>query len=269
MRNTHANISAVPTKQEGTIREDTILALENVTLRYDGVKVLDNINFSLNASQILTIIGPNGAGKSSLIKTAIGLASPQSGRIIKKPGLRIGYMPQKISINAQLPLTTRRFLSLNGRKADFNHAVERLDIACLLNTPIQGLSGGEMQRVLLARALMKKPELLVLDEPAQGVDVVGQAELYHLLGELRNELHCGVLLVSHDLHIVMAQTDHVLCLNKHICCHGEPESVSQHPEYLDLFGQNAAQDIAVYTHDHDHSHDMHGDIVKGSSCSHP
>ncbi len=266
MQNTRVNAHAMPAKQDGTI-----LTLQEVTLRYDNVKVLDNINFSLNAGQILTIIGPNGAGKSSLIKTAIGLISPQAGKVIKKPGLRIGYMPQKISINAQLPLTTRRFLSLNSRKADFSDAVKRLDITCLLDTPIQGLSGGEMQRVLLARALMKQPELLVLDEPAQGVDVVGQAELYHLLGELRDELHCGVLLVSHDLHIVMAQTDHVLCLNKHICCHGEPESVSQHPEYLHLFDPKAADDIAVYTHDHDHSHDMHGDIVKGSkqSCSHP
>lgn len=218
----------------------------------------------------MTIIGPNGAGKSSLVKTAAGLIEPQQGTIIRKPKLRVGYMPQKIKINPQLPLTTGRFLSLCGKKSALNTAVKRLDIECLLDTPVQNLSGGEMQRVLLARALLQRPELLILDEPAQGVDISGQAELYHLLGELRNELNCGVLLVSHDLHIVMAQTDHVLCLNKHICCHGAPESVSKHPEYLQLFGKEAAKDIAVYTHMHDHTHDLHGEIVDTTqrNCSH-
>lgn len=238
-----------------------LIRLSDVSLSFNNNSVLNNINLSLNASEIITVIGPNGAGKSSLVNLVTGLQAPTQGTIVRKKHLRIGYMPQKLTIDPQLPLSTQRFLSLCGKPDQLDRAIQRLNIECLLATPVQKLSGGEMQRVLLARALMRNPELLVLDEPAQGVDVSGQAELYHLLGELRNELGCGVMMVSHDLHLVMAQTDQVLCLNKHVCCHGEPESVSQHPEYLHLFGKQAAQDIAIYTHNHDHQHDIHGDVI--------
>lgn len=247
-----------------------LIQLKDINLSFNDNVVLQSINLNLNKGEIVTVIGPNGAGKSSLVSIVVGLQAPTSGEIERKPKLRIGYMPQKITIDPQLPLNTQRFLSLCGNTAALKTAVQRLDIECLLKTPVQKLSGGEMQRVLLARALMNKPELLVLDEPAQGVDVAGQAELYHLLGQLRHELGCSVLMVSHDLHIVMAQTDQVLCLNKHVCCHGEPESVSQHPEYLQLFGKQAAEDIAIYTHNHDHQHDIHGDVVEAGqhSCQH-
>ncbi|MDZ7924861.1 MAG: zinc ABC transporter ATP-binding protein ZnuC [Marinagarivorans sp.] len=247
-----------------------LIEIKEAYLDFAGNRVLNNINLTLNPNEIVTVIGPNGAGKSSLVKLAVGLQTPSQGSVKRKTKLRIGYMPQKLIIDQQLPLNTQRFLSLCGNKAALENAVARLDIHCLLKTPIQKLSGGEMQRVLLARALMGKPELLVLDEPAQGVDVIGQAELYHLIGQLRKELGCGVLMVSHDLHIVMAQTDQVLCLNKHICCHGAPESVSKHPEYLQLFGKKAAADIAIYTHNHDHQHDMHGDVIGDShhNCQH-
>ena len=238
-----------------------LIKLSDVSLSFNNNSVLNNINLSLKASEIITVIGPNGAGKSSLVNLVTGLQAPTQGTIMRKRHLRIGYMPQKLTIDPQLPLNTQRFLSLCGKPDHLERAIQRLNIECLLNTPVQKLSGGEMQRVLLARALMRNPELLVLDEPAQGVDVSGQAELYHLLGELRNELGCGVMMVSHDLHLVMAQTDQVLCLNKHVCCHGEPESVSKHPEYLLLFGKKAAQDIAIYTHNHDHQHDIHGDVI--------
>ncbi len=245
-----------------------LVQLDHVNLSFNGNNVLRDIHLKLHANEIVTVIGPNGAGKSSLVSLIIGLQSPSQGSITRKKNLRIGYMPQKLAIDPQLPLSTRRFLSLCGNQSALEHAIARLGIECLLKTPVQKLSGGEMQRVLLARAIMQNPELLVLDEPAQGVDVTGQAELYHLLGELRNELGCGVLMVSHDLHIVMAQTDQVLCLNKHVCCHGAPESVSQHPEYLQLFGRQAAKDIAIYTHNHDHQHDIHGDVIDQQSTQH-
>lgn len=244
-----------------------LLQMKGIALHFDGHAVLENINLNLNEGEIVTVIGPNGAGKSSLVSLVVGLQNPSAGSITRQAKLRIGYMPQKLTINPQLPLSTQRFLSLCGNNTTLKAAVARLSIECLLKTPVQKLSGGEMQRVLLARALMKNPQLLVLDEPAQGVDVAGQAELYHLLGELRDELGCGVLMVSHDLHIVMAQTDQVLCLNKHVCCHGEPESVSQHPEYLQLFGKKAAADIAIYTHNHDHQHDIHGDVVQPGAAA--
>lgn len=250
--------------------QSPLIQLNNINLSFNDNPILQGINLNLNKGEIVTVIGPNGAGKSSLVSIIVGLQAPTSGDIQRKAKLRIGYMPQKLTIDPQLPLTTQRFLSLCGKSAALKAAVQRLDIECLLQTPVQKLSGGEMQRVLLARALMSKPELLVLDEPAQGVDVAGQAELYHLLGELRDELGCCVLMVSHDLHIVMAQTDQVLCLNKHVCCHGAPESVSQHPEYLQLFGKKAAEDIAIYTHNHDHQHDIHGDVVEPGhhNCQH-
>lgn len=256
------------------IPTEPLVKLSNVSLSFNGNSVLNNINLSLKPNEIITIIGPNGAGKSSLVNLVTGLQLATCGTIARKKNLRIGYMPQKLTINPQLPLSTRRFLSLCGKGNRLEQSIKRLGIECLLDTAVQKLSGGEMQRVLLARALMRNPELLVLDEPAQGVDVSGQAELYHLLGELRNELGCGVMMVSHDLHLVMAQTDQVLCLNKHICCHGEPESVSRHPEYLHLFGKQAAHDIAIYTHNHDHQHDIHGDVIDTSNtgqhshCSH-
>lgn len=231
--------------------------------------ILHDISLDLYAGKILTIIGPNGAGKSSLVQILLGLQKPNVGNIWRKANLKIGYVPQRIAINSLMPLTVQRFVELSGEKnrKDVTSALQKTEVDHLKNQAIQQLSGGEFQRVLIARALLRKPELLVLDEPAQGVDVIGQAELYEKISELKKLYGFGVLMVSHDLHLVMQKTDQVLCLNQHICCSGQPEAVSKHPEYQRLFGNLPIEGLAVYTHQHNHCHDLHGDVVEGS-CKH-
>lgn len=250
--------------------QQALITLQQVSWQRDGNDILQNVSFSITPGEIVTLIGPNGAGKTSLVNLVTGLAVPNSGKILRREKLRLGYMPQHLRFDASLPITVERFLRLasDDQKALQTYA-DRLGIKALLPTQLQNLSGGEMQRVLLTRAVLRQPQLLVLDEPTQGVDVLGQAELYRHISELRDELACGVLMVSHDLHLVMAKTDTVICLNRHICCHGAPESVTRHPEYIQLFGQQAADEIAVYTHHHDHEHDIHGDVVHDhSQCNH-
>lgn len=205
----------------------------------------------------MTIIGPNGSGKTTLIRLLLGLEAPDSGSITRKPQLAIGYVPQKLAINRVLPLDVAYFLRLSDNNPK-DEMVEKiaLDVGiyhCLYQN-IHSLSGGEMQRVLLARALLSNPELLVLDEPAQGVDVTGQAELYALIARISREKKMAVLMVSHDLHLVMSATDQVICLNHHVCCSGHPHAVRDDPEFAALFGKNVADSLAVYTHHHDHSH---------------
>lgn len=245
---------------------ETLIALNGVSVIRDGRKILDNISLTLQRGEIITIIGPNGAGKSTLLKLALGLISPTSGSVRKNDALRIGYMPQQLHIDANLPLSTLRFLQLGGAKTPaIQAALAEVGADGLENNAVQSLSGGEMQRVLLARALLRNPDLLVLDEPVQGVDVGGQTEMYALIAELRHRHHCGVLMVSHDLHWVMAQTDRVLCLNQHVCCEGHPEQVGNDPAYRALFGNNglgdtAANAIAPYHHHHNHAHDLHGTV---------
>jgi zinc transport system ATP-binding protein len=196
------------------------------------------------------------------LKILIGLAQPSSGSVWRREGLRVGYMPQKLQIDAALPLTAGRFLQVAERDMTRVRAVaSEVGVEALLQTPITAVSGGELQRLLLARALLRDPELLLLDEPVQGVDIAGQAELYALIREVRSRHRCAVLMISHDLHVVMASTDTVLCLNRHVCCAGRPEVVSNDPAYLQLFGRQAAEQIAVYTHHHDHAHDMHGNVI--------
>jgi zinc transport system ATP-binding protein len=196
------------------------------------------------------------------LKILIGLAQPSSGSVWRREGLRVGYMPQKLQIDAALPLTAGRFLQVAERDMTRVRAVAfEVGVEALLKTPITAVSGGELQRLLLARALLRDPELLLLDEPVQGVDIAGQAELYALIREVRSRHRCAVLMISHDLHVVMASTDTVLCLNRHVCCAGRPEVVSNDPAYLQLFGRQAAEQIAVYTHHHDHAHDMHGNVI--------
>jgi zinc transport system ATP-binding protein len=243
--------------------------LTHINLTIENRKVLQDISFTLEAGKILTIIGPNGAGKSTLLKILLGLRLADSGTVWKKDRLRIGYVPQKISMSPLLPMTVKRFLEINQQhKNDSLKILDELNITYLQNQSVQTLSGGELQRVLLGRALLNKPELLVLDEPAQGVDVSGQNELYQLINNVKDTLGCGVLLVSHDLHLVMSSADQVLCLNQHVCCHGKPESVSKHPEYLKLFGNVATQHIAVYTHHHDHEHDLDGRVCDQNCPKH-
>ncbi len=243
-----------------------LLTLRDISLHLDGRSVLDRVSLQINPGEILTLIGPNGAGKTCLVRIALGLLAPHGGSRQVRSGLRTGYLPQKLGLNESLPLDVARFLTLARpglKERDLRNALAETGAGTVLHTPVTRLSGGELQRVLLARALLREPELLVLDEPAQGVDITGQEELYGLIAQVRDERRCGVLMVSHDLHLVMAATDHVLCLNRHVCCEGHPESVGAHPEYLRLFGAQGVKGLAVYSHRHDHHHDAHGEV-----CNH-
>lgn len=241
----------------------SLISLEKISVSFGQRAVLSNVSLALAPGRILTLLGPNGAGKSTLVRVVLGLIKPTKGSVIRHERLRIGYVPQKIHLDATLPLTVERFMLLRGgvKRADILPALKRVQAGQLVNAPLQKLSGGEMQRVLLARALLNQPQLLVLDEPTQGVDVNGQVALYDLIDQLRRELNCGVLMVSHDLHLVMAKTDEVLCLNQHICCSGTPEAVSQHPEFISMFGPRGAEQLAIYRHQHNHRHDLQGRIV--------
>ena len=241
----------------------SLVTLNNISVRFGERRVLSDISLTLQPGRILTLLGPNGAGKSTLVRVVLGLLPVSGGTVERDRDLRIGYVPQKLHIDATLPLSVERFMRLRPgvRKADVLPALKRVQAGHLLNSPLQKLSGGETQRVLLARALLNQPQLLVLDEPTQCVDVNGQVALYDLINQLRNELNCAVLMVSHDLHLVMAKTDDVLCLNHHICCSGTPEVVSQHPEFIAMFGPRGAEQLAIYRHNHNHRHDLQGRIV--------
>lgn len=243
----------------------------HLSVRLGGRVILDHVDLQVRPGEVVTLIGPNGAGKTTLVRAVLGLVRPSHGEVRRRPGLRIGYMPQRLTVDATLPLTVRRFLGLwrPTTAARIESALAEAGVTHVADSPVQSVSGGEMQRVLLARALLGEPDLLVLDEPDQAVDVHGQAELFSRIEALRRARGCGVLLVSHDLHTVMARTDRVLCLNRHVCCHGSPEDVSRHPEYHALFGRHAA-DLAVYVHHHDHAHAGDGTVVpgKGGDCCH-
>lgn len=246
---------------------EALLQASHIQLQFGERLVLDQVSLSIAPGEIVTLIGPNGAGKTSLVRVLLGLLHPSAGTIHRRPGLVVGYMPQKLHIEASLPLSVQRFLALTGcSKSAIAATLELTGIARLLQAPLQQLSGGETQRVLLARALLRNPDLLVLDEPVQGVDVAGQAELYQLISTIRSQRGCGVLMISHDLHLVMAATDTVICLNQHVCCHGHPESVTSHPAYLELFGRSAPAAVAMYTHHHNHQHDIHGDVLEPHTC---
>lgn len=236
--------------------EKALIELRDVSVRYGQKEVLQSAGLRVEAGEILTVVGPNGAGKSTLLKVALGLLAPSSGQALMREGLVVGYMPQRILVDPSFPLTVRRFLSLSGRALakGMPAVLEEVGAARVVDSPIQVLSGGEMQRVLLARALLRNPDLLVLDEPVQGVDVQGQGELFELITRIRDERNCAILMVSHDLHLVMASTDRVICLNRHICCTGTPEAVTQTPEFLQLFGPLAVKNLALYAHDESHRH---------------
>lgn len=238
-----------------------MLRVSDLSYTLGGRRILDRLCFELKPAQITTIIGPNGAGKSTLANLVTGLITGFEGKIERRPGLRIGYLPQKVYVNTLMPLSVERLLQLtrSASAGEIDHALAQTEVDALKHRQVRSLSEGELKRVLLARTTLGQPDLIVLDEPTSGVDVSGEIRMYELIGELRSQLQCAVLLVSHNLHLVMSQTDQVLCLNQHLCCSGRPESVSQHPEYLALFGQQAADSIAIYSHRHDHVHDLAGD----------
>lgn len=242
---------------------DALIRLERVGVTLAGQAILNDIHLVVKPGEIVTLIGPNGAGKTTLVRSVLGLLVPDTGSVWRKPKLRVGYMPQKLHVDPTLPLSVLRFLRLvpGVDRPKAMAALAEVGAEQVIDSPVQGISGGEMQRVLLARALLREPELLVLDEPVQGVDVAGQAELYSLITRLRDRHGCGVLMVSHDLHLVMSTTDKVVCLNRHVCCSGHPEQVSGDPAFIELFGSHAPS-LAVYHHHHDHAHDLHGAVVE-------
>lgn len=241
---------------------DPLVALEGVDVTFDGRTVLSGVHCDVRRREILTLIGPNGAGKTTLVRVMLGLLRPRRGRVRRSPGQRVGYVPQRLHIEPTLPITVRDYLALGRRcpREEYMRVLGEVGVGGLVDSPVQHISGGEMQRVSLARALLRRPDLLVLDEPGQGVDLAGQRELYQLIAALREHRGCAVVLVSHDLHLVMAATDRVICLNGHVCCEGEPRTVSADPEYRRLFGPLASE-VAVYTHHHDHRHDVDGSVI--------
>lgn len=229
-----------------------LMALNNISVKINQQKILYDVSLTINLGQIITILGPNGAGKSTLVKVILGLISPTTGTIERAPDLTIGYVPQSINLNPTLPITVKRFMQLN-KQLSYDDIIQTLSLVkaqYLIDRSMHQLSGGELQRVLLAQALAKRPKLLILDEPTQGVDVNGQVLLYDLIIDAKTKFSCGVVMVSHDLHLVMAKTDEVICLNHHICCSGTPASVSNDPEFVSLFGPHGASQIALYKHHH-------------------
>lgn len=245
------------------VQATPLVALSGAGMHRQGRWLVRGVDFSISRGEIVTLIGPNGSGKSTTAKLAIGVARPDEGHVSRLANLRVGYVPQKLAIDWTMPLTVDRLMTLTSslRDREIDAALEATGIRHLARAEVQHLSGGEFQRALLARAIARKPDLLVLDEPVQGVDFAGEIALYDLIKTIRNTTGCGILLISHDLHVVMAETDTVICLNGHVCCRGTPEAVRESPEYLRLFGARASQMLAFYSHHHDHTHLPDGRVL--------
>ncbi|MBS3804643.1 MAG: zinc ABC transporter ATP-binding protein ZnuC [Oleiphilaceae bacterium] len=241
---------------------EALVKLSGAGVSFRDTQVVSNVDLTVSRGDILTIIGPNGAGKTTLIKAIIGVQGLTAGKLWRKPGITIGYVPQSLHLQSALPLSVRRFMLMTGENwRDCEKALTDTGVAHLAKASIHRLSGGEMQRLLIARALARQPDLLVLDEPAQGVDINGQASLYELIRSLRDRLQCGVIMISHDLHLVMAATDQVICLNHHVCCSGYPEDISRDPGFVEVFGAQVADSLAIYHHRHTHEHDLDGRVI--------
>ena len=249
-----------------------ILEVKNVNKRFGGLQALGDVNLSVAENTVHAIIGPNGAGKSTSARMALGVLAPDEGSVERAAGLTVGYVPQKLAIDHSLPLTVGRLMTLTGPlpAAAIAEALEEVGIAHLARAEVQTLSGGEFQRAMLARAIARKPDLLVLDEPVQGVDHAGEIALYALISRIRERQGCGILMISHDLHVVMARTDTVVCLNGHVCCTGTPEVVSGSEAYQSLLGARGDGALALYRHDHDHTHLPDGKVrhADGSVTEH-
>ena len=246
-----------------SIEKNILIKLNKVGVRQNQKWLVQDVSLQVDKGKIVTLIGPNGSGKSTTAKIALGLFKNIEGQVQKFTN-NIGYVPQKISIDWTLPLRVRDFMLLtdNLKEEVIDEALSLTGVINLKDKSLGNLSGGEFQRVLLARAISKKPEFLVLDEPVQGVDFTGEIALYELIKEISEKLNCGILLISHDLHTVMSATDHVVCLNGHVCCSGSPKEVAKNSEYKALFGEQAAQTLSIYEHRHDHIHSSDGDIKK-------
>ena len=241
--------------------DSVLVKLNNVGFRQNQKWLVEGVSLQVEKGKIITLIGPNGSGKSTTAKIALGIYKNIEGSVEKYTN-NVGYVPQKISIDWTLPLRVSDFMVLteNIKDDETNEALSLTGVMHLKNKNLGNLSGGEFQRVLLARAISKKPELLVLDEPVQGVDYTGEIALYDLIKKISDTLNCGILLISHDLHTVMTATDHVVCLNGHVCCSGSPIDVEKDKEYKALFGDQASQTLSIYEHKHDHEHTDDGKI---------
>ena len=240
-----------------------LVKLNNAGFRVNNKWLVEDVSLQVEKGKIVTLIGPNGSGKSTTAKIALGIYKNIEGNVEKYTD-KVGYVPQKISIDWTLPLRVNDFMVLteNIKHDQIDEALSLTGVIHLKNKNLGNLSGGEFQRVLLARAISKKPDLLVLDEPVQGVDYTGEIALYELIKKISDTLNCGILLISHDLHTVMKATDHVVCLNGHVCCSGSPIDVARNNEYKTLFGDQASQILSVYEHKHDHEHSHEGEIKK-------
>ena len=236
----------------------TLLQAEHISYNCARRQIVSDVSLRLHPREIITVIGPNGSGKTTLAKLLLGILKPSSGSINRQHGANVGYVPQAFSISPILPITVANLLDYGlhdaGSKAEKLSFAAELGLNHLLPLPAQTISGGELQRVLLARALLSKPQILILDEPTQGLDVSAQVEFYQLIARMKTERNMSILLISHDLHFVMRATDRVICLHQHICCEGTPADVSKHPSYMQLFGKDTAETMAVYAHSHDHRH---------------
>lgn len=236
---------------------NALISAKNVSVLKHQKSILDNIDIQINKNDFITIIGPNGAGKTMLLKCLMGFYKPTSGRIERKEKLKIGYMPQSISIINTMPITVKDFITVRKEYDDIslNKVITEVNIGEIVYKQLSVLSGGEMQRVLLARSLLNNPDLLILDEPAQNLDISGQLNFYKLIQEIYSKRDISILMVSHDLHLVMVSTKKVLCLYKHICCSGAPQQIAKDPEFLSMFGKDMANMMSIYQHSHDHNHD--------------
>ncbi len=249
-----------------------LIEARGLTVRRGAATVLDGVDFRIAAGEIVTVVGPNGSGKSTLLRALLGIQPLAAGSVTRRPGLRVGYVPQKLAVDRTMPLTARRLLSLPRRLSATQTAAALARVglpAGVADRQVADLSGGQLQRVLLARALAGGPEILVLDEPTQGLDQTGKAAFYRLIEDIRRETGCAVLMVSHELHVVMAASDRVVCLNGHVCCEGAPQVVSAAPEYRALFGPGTQGSLALYRHVHDHAHDDAHDHAHGPAQDRP
>lgn len=242
---------------------EPLIRLSNLDVAFGNTLVLRSVDLSVAPGEIVTIVGPNGSGKSTVLRALLGAVTPRSGAVWRRPGLAIGYVPQRLAIDATMPMTVARFLALPRRRdrTESEAVLARVGLTGQERKQIADLSGGQLQRALLARAILARPQLLMLDEPTQGLDQPGTADFYRLIEDLRTELGCAVLMVSHDLHVVMSASDRVICLNGHVCCQGTPEIVASAPEYRALFGHGTRGALALYRHEHTHAHTECGPVA--------